>query len=54
MGRRASFILIAGIIAGLLLSAILYIKYRVYVLFLFLPLMGIGGGFASRLFRRDS
>ena len=52
--RRSYFILALTIIAGVALSIYIYVKYHIMFFVFFIPLIGIGGSFFSRLMRHSS
>jgi hypothetical protein len=51
---RSYLILLLTIAAGIALSVFIYVKYHLMFFVFFIPLIGIGGSFFSRMMRRPS
>jgi hypothetical protein len=49
---RSYLILTLTVLAGIALSIFIYLKYRVLFIVFFIPIIGIGGSFLSRMMRR--
>ena len=49
---RSYLVLTITVLAGIALSIFIYLKYRIMFIVFFIPIIGIGGSFLTRIMRR--